>query len=399
MLQPLAHASFVPLASARPSRRRRAGWLAGCTALACLSCSTATVRRETVERHEYPAGVAQMRWRTQIHAYPATEAHPEECASGALIGKRLVLGSRGGSVVAVDVGSGSLLWSTPISGGVDGEARYDARRGQVYVGSDDGLLYAIEPGDGRIRWSSKFKGPVDHAPDIGTDDLFLATAADRVFAVNPDDGKLRWQYERESPEGFTIHGYAVPRQDGHLVYAGFSDGYLVALQADTGDVRWSRSLAAASEQFVDVDASPIVWRGKLFVASFSGGLYGLRPNDGEVLWRTSIDGTSALTQGASNLYAVSSRAGLAAVSSDGNILWRQGLPSAGDLTAPVEVGPYLVFSGSREGLFVLERETGKLLQIFDPARGMCAAPTVDRDGRTLYVLANSGALYAIDLIW
>jgi transketolase N-terminal domain/subunit len=103
--------------------------------------------------------------------------------------------------------------------------------------------------------------------------------------------------------------------------------------------------------------------------------------------------------GAANLYVVSSREGMAAVSLQGNILWRQGLPDAGDLTAPIEVGPYLVFSGSRQGLFILERSTGKLLQVFDPARGMCAAPTVDREGKAIYVLANSGTLYALDLIY
>lgn len=394
MVRRLADASIE---SPRAGAGRLAGWVL--SALLVASCSTSTVRRDSVERHDYPAGVARMRWQTKIHAYPPTEGHPEECATPALVGTRLVLGSRGGSIVSVDVGSGAIVWNTPITGGVDGEARYDKQRDQVYVGSDDGFLYAVEPGTGKIRWSNKFKGPVDHPPEIGTDSLFLATAADRVFAIDPADGKTRWQYDREKPEGFTIHGYAVPRQDDHFVYAGFSDGYLVALQAESGDVIWSRSLAAASEQFVDVDTSPIVWRGKLFAASFSGGLYGLRPSDGEVLWHTFLEGTSALTQGAANLYAVSSRAGLTAVSTEGNILWRQGLPKAGDLTAPIEVGPYLVFSGSREGLFVLERETGKLLQIFDPARGMCAAPVVDKVGRALYVLANSGSLYAIDLVW
>jgi len=378
--------------------RRTARLLVG-VAFLPVACSTATVRRDTVERHEYPAGVAQMRWHTQIHAYPLTEAHPEECASGALIGSRLVLGSRGGSVVGVDVDSGAVTWSTPISGGVDGNARYDQERGQVYVGSDDGYLYAIDPGKGTIRWSSKFKGAVDHGPDMGSAGLFLATAADRVFAVDPSDGKMRWQYERETPEGFTIHGYAVPHQHGAVVYAGFSDGYLAALQAETGDLLWSRSLAAASEQFVDVDASPIVQGDKLYAASFSGGLYALRPKDGEVLWHVIIDGTSGIAMGAANLYVVSSREGMAAVSLQGNILWRQGLPEAGDLTVPIEVGPYLVFSGSHQGLFILERSTGKLLQVFDPARGMCAAPTIDREGKAIYVLANSGTLYALDLIW
>jgi len=364
-----------------------------------IACSTATVRRDTTERHDYPEGVAQMRWHTQIHYYPSTEGHPEECATGALVGSKLVLGSRGGAVVGVDVGTGAVAWSTAVSGGVDGDARFDKERGQVYVGSDDGYLYAIEPAKGAIRWSSKFKGAVDRGPEIGSAGLFVATAADRVFAVDPSDGKTRWQYERDTPEGFTIHGNAVPRQHGAAVYAGFSDGYLAALQAETGDLLWSRSLAAASEQFVDVDANPIVQGDKIFAASFSGGLYALRAKDGEVLWHLLIDGTSALAMGATNLYAVSSRSGLAAVSLQGNILWRQGLPDAGDVTVPVEVGPYLVFSGSRQGLFIVERSTGKLLQVFDPARGMCAAPTVDREGKALYVLANSGTLYALDLVW
>ena len=388
------------LGRARVGLRMKASLLAG-SSLAILSfaCSTATVRRETTERHDYPAGVAQMRWHTQIHAYPSTEGHPEECATGTLVGSKLVLGSRGGRVVGVDVGTGAVAWSTPISGSIDGDARFDKDRGQVYVGSDDGYLYAIEPAKGAIRWSSKFKGAVDRGPEIGSSGLYVATAADRVFAVDPSDGKTRWQYERDTPEGFTIHGNAVPRQHGAVVYAGFSDGYLAALQAETGDLLWSRSLAAASEQFVDVDANPIVLGDKLFAASFSGGLYALRAKDGEVLWHLLIDGTSALAMGASNLYAVSSRNGLAAVSLQGNVLWRQGLPEAGDLTVPVEVGPYLVFSGSRQGLFIVERGTGKLLQVFDPARGMCAAPTVDREGRALYVLANSGTLYALDLLW
>lgn len=372
---------------------------AGLGALFAACSSTVTVRRESEERHDYPAGVAQIRWHTPIRVYLATESHPEECASGALVGSKLVLGSRTGSVVGVDVGTGAIAWSTPLTGSVDGDARYDPQRGQVYVGTDDGYLYAISPDKGTIRWSSKLKGPIDRGPEIGERSLFVATAADRVYAVEPEDGKVRWQYHRDTPEGFTIHGYAVPRQSRDWVYAGFSDGYLVALQAESGELAWSRSLAAASEQFVDVDASPVVLGDKLFAASFSGGLYALRPKDGEVLWRAMLEGTCGLALGATNLYAVSSREGLAALSLEGNILWRQGLPEAGDLTTPVEVGPFLVFSGSREGLFVVDRQSGKLLQIFDPARGMCAAPTVDKEGRAVYVLANNGRLYALDLFW
>jgi len=53
---------------------------------------------------------------------------------------------------------------------------------------------------------------------------------------------------------------------------------------------------------------------------------------------------------------------------DGHVVWRQGLTEAGDLTTPVVVGKTLVFSGSRAGLFIVDRETGDLLELFNPGR-------------------------------
>jgi hypothetical protein len=57
-----------------------------------------------------------------------------------------------------------------------------------------------------------------------------------------------------------------------------------------------------------------------------------------------------------------------------------------------------VFSGSRAGLFVVNRATGELVEIFNPGHGICAAPTIDEAARRLYVLSNGGALYRLDLI-
>src|SRR5262249_4998805 len=79
------------------------------------------------------------------------------------------------------------------------------------------------------------------------------------------------------------------------------------------------------------------------------------------------------------------------------VLWRQGLTEAGDLTQPQIVGHYLIFSGSRAGLFVVERDGGALLEVFNPGHGICAAPTLDARNGRIYVLANGGSLYALDL--
>jgi outer membrane protein assembly factor BamB len=129
----------------------------------------------------------------------------------------------------------------------------------------------------------------------------------------------------------------------------------------------------------------------------SGGVYAVSADSGDVRWRLGIEGASGVQVIGDRLYFAAPRDGLTALSLTGDILWRQGLAEAGDLTPPIGVGPLLVFSGSRAGLFFVDRASGKLLEIFNPGRGMCAPATISADGRTLYALANSGTVYALAL--
>jgi outer membrane protein assembly factor BamB len=363
-----------------------------------MGCGGAAVRRQADNPNESAENVARLRWRTSIHEHGMFEPRPEECASGAVIGNRLVIGSRAAKLVALGTGDGRILWSTPLSGGIDADARFDGTRGQVYVGSDDGNFYAATA-EGAVRWSYKTKGAIERPPEIDSELVYFTTANDRVIALEAATGKYRWQYERETPEGFTIHGHSGPRLHQGSVYVGFSDGFLVALTAAAGQVLWARSLAAATEQFVDVDATPALSGDTVIASSYSGGLYALAERNGEVRWRRGIEGASALRIDGGRLYVAAPREGMAAFTPDGQVIWRQGLADAGDLTPPQAVGPYLVFSGSRAGLFIVDRATGRLLQLFNPGHGACASATLGPDAHDLYLLANSGTVYALRLTW
>jgi outer membrane protein assembly factor BamB len=368
--------------------------------VACaVGCAGATARRlDDAARSPHRAGILQIVWRSTLHDHGLFEPSPEECASGVLANGRLVLGSRAGAIVGVAPETGHLDWVTGVSGGIDSEARFDAARGQVYLGSDDGHFYAVDPNTGKIRWTYHGKGAIERAAEIGPDLVYVASAADRVVALEPDTGKWRWQYERDMPEGFTIHGYAGPRLRGAQVLAGFADGYFVSLAAASGEVTWAKSLAAASDQFVDVDTTPALSDDLAYVSSYSGGLYAMDARDGSVRWRLGIEGVGDVTAEGGRLYFVAPRYGLHAAHPDGHVLWRQGLSEAGDLTHPMVVGDYLIFSGSRGGLFVVDRNGGELLEIFNPGQGVCAPATFDPATRRLYVLTNSGSLYALNMI-
>jgi outer membrane protein assembly factor BamB len=385
-------------------------------AAACAGCATAARQHDPADAPAHRAGVLQVRWRVALHEHGLFEAAPEECASGVMAHGRFVVGSRAGNVVGVDPARGNIAWATALSGGIDAEARFDEARDQIYVGADDGSFYALDAGKGSIRWNYRAKGAIDRAAEFGDGKgegaaasglVYVATAADRVLALEAATGKWRWQYERETPEGFTIHGHSGPRLRGGNLLTGFADGYLVSLAAGTGEVQWARSLASASDQFVDVDSTPTI--GSLgpvakggpgdivFASSYSGGLYALETRDGGIRWRLPIEGAGAVTQHDDRIYFAAPRQGLHAVDREGHVVWRQGLTAAGDLTRPIVLGNYLVFSGSRAGLFIVDRTTGSLLEVFNPGQGVCASATVDLVTGRLYVLSNGGSLYALDL--
>jgi outer membrane protein assembly factor BamB len=386
--------------------KRRGLGAALMSAAALAACATSVRTNDPADTPAHPVGVVQMRWRATLHEHGYFEAEPEECASGVMAHGRIVVGSRGGSVVGVDPTQGHVDWAVAVGGGVDSEARYDAARDQVYVGADDGTFYALDAAKGAVRWSYRGKGAVERAADFGAGDLvYFATSSDRVYALDVATGKWRWQYERETPEGFTIHGHAGPRLRDDRVLTGFADGYVVSLSATSGEVQWARSLAAASDQFVDVDSTPAFSTvgaaaanaSVVLASSYSGGLYALDPRDGNVRWHLGIEGAGTVTPNGDRLYFAAPRQGLHALDRAGRVVWRQGLTSAGDLTPPQVIGRYLVFTGSRAGLFVVDRDTGALLETFNPGRGICGAPTLDLANGRLYVLSNSGALYALDL--
>ncbi|HEY5090691.1 MAG TPA: PQQ-binding-like beta-propeller repeat protein, partial [Polyangia bacterium] len=174
-------------------------------------------------------------------------------------------------------------------------------------------------------------------------------------------------------------------------------GYLVALQATSGEVVWAKSLAATSDQFVDVDSTPVLASDVVYAASYSGGVYALDAKDGATRWRLPVEGAGPMNLVDGRLFFAAPREGLHAASAAGQIMWRQGLAEAGDLTPPLAMGHYLIFSGSRGGLFIVDARDGDLLEVFNPGHGICAAATLDEQQQRLFVLSNSGSLYALDL--
>jgi outer membrane protein assembly factor BamB len=365
--------------------------VAVCLLLGCAGLFEPTDALDPGRTQDVGLPVLSHLWKRVLH--DRTEEHrPQEFASAAAGPSLVYVGSHAGILYGLSISDGSIVWKRKL-GPVSSQPLL--LEGRLYVGTDDGAMFALDAGSGAVRWKFVTKGAILHPPAVVGDMVIFANDADHVYALDRDSGKWRWQYDRETPEEFTMRGHAGVVAHGEHVFAGFSDGHVVALTSQSGDVVWVRSLAGSESQFVDVDSTPAVDATSLYAASASGGLYALDLADGTERWRFDVKGAGSVALDGQRVYFAAADEGLFALDRRGHLLWRQGLRQGGDPAAPLIQGPYLFLSLSDRGLMVVDRATGRLYQSFDPGPGISSPPTVA--GERLYLLSNGGILYAMTL--
>jgi outer membrane protein assembly factor BamB len=377
-------------------------WLA--LLVACAGCGAAVDLRapwDFKRDHDVGRPVLGFRWKRVVVNH-ITEHLPQEFADVAIApvgpveaseGRGAVyVGSHAGVLYALSPRDGHELWTRQV-GSVSGEPVIGGDL--LFVGNDDGVMTAVVPETGAVKWTYTAKGAILRPPVVIGDTLVFSTDLDKVIALDRGTGKWRWQYERDTPEEFTIRGHAgVAVADGK-VFAGFADGHVVALSLTGGEITWVRSLAGESRQFVDVDTTPVVRAGVVYAASSSGGLYALSEADGTERWHVAMTGADQLVLDEGRIFAVAAEEGLYALDLGGHVLWRQGMSKAGDPARPVVDGDYIFLSTSDYGLYIIDKRDGHLLQSFDPGPGISARPAIAND--QLYVMSNGGVLYAMNV--
>lgn len=336
-------------------------------------------------------------WFVDLDPGGVNRAETEQLAAAAYdpTGNRVFVGAAGNDEFhALRASDGASLWSVPLKGGTSGHAVLDGN--QIIVGTDAGRVVAFDARKkGEIRWTYNVQGAVNQPPVVVGDRIFVVDGTNAIYALDRQTGEWRWQYRREAPGRFALFGQALPTVAEGRVFAGFSDGLIVALGASDGAVLWTRDLAPEAEQFEDVDASAVVIGDTVFAASVAGGLYALGAADGRVRWVKPKKGITVLIGLGGELVAGFDDGRVARL--DPNTAkprWQARLGEhEGTPRALVEAGDQIVVTAATGALRLLDARTGRPVWSFNPGSGFLAAPTVGSDG-SLFVLSNGGRFYA-----
>jgi outer membrane protein assembly factor BamB len=303
-----------------------------------------------------------------------------------------VCGTRDGWLHAVRA-DGTLAWEFQAANGFAAPPTIDGDT--VYVSAGNGRVYALALPDGALRWKYDAKEELGGRPVLAGGTLFVMSLDDTLFALDARTGAWKWHHRRPGrgiDRGYTIRGAATPVVLGDAVFAGYSDGFVVALELATGQVRWEAPVAPQGD-YVDVDG---LWAdgNRVFAGAYSGAVVAADAATGVTAWTFRAPGVTRVVGQKGLVFAVSPSQLFGLASDTGAQVWSAPLGGAPGQN-PALAGPWLLVPAGDGGLRFVEPSTGRTLRSFNAGSGVSGEPAVR--GNRVYVLSNQGVLYALDL--
>lgn len=227
------------------------------------------------------------------------------------MGDFLYIGSCSGNFYALDKNTGQVRWSYNIhQDGSQTSFHCDPilTSDSIIIGTDvgkEGHVYAFDRATGKVRWkylvTSGSRGDFGINADLALrgDAVYAVTTADDLLCLDSASGTLRWHFASGASIAHGPVWYSSPSVYGHMILFGGWDGYLYALDAESGKPVWKTDLHAP------VSTTPLIVGGSIYVAT-AGRFYRLRPKDGANLGSFTLPGDPwrNITRMGNNLFAM-----------------------------------------------------------------------------------------------
>lgn len=316
-----------------------------------------------------------------------------------------------GDLKALDATNGEVLWTRDIKTNLPSLLKFwsDAQTEEVtggpgfgedtvMVGTSEGHVLAFSSDKGKELWHAQVTSEVLSPPQLHDNIAVVRTLDGKVFALDGTNGRRLWVYNRSVPT-LTLRGTSTPVITGQTIIAGFDGGRLIALDLKTGRELWGVTVSESRgsndlERMVDIDATPVVSDGVIFVCTYQGNLVALQLDTGRELWRKKLSSYAGLSVDKNNVYITDEESTLWAFNRDtGDTVWKQVKLHARGVTAPALLDNYLVVGDSMGYLHWLKKDSGKFVartKFCD--KRIIVKPVVV--GKFLYAYCSNGELAA-----
>jgi outer membrane protein assembly factor BamB len=335
-------------------------------------------------------------------------------SSPVVAGNRLFAVGTDAVVSAFAADTGARLWSVAI--GSTGKDYKDSLFGGgasvdgavVYATSGAGDVAALNVADGSVIWKAKPAGPLRGAPTIAFGGVYVISQDNQIFALSAADGAVLWQ-ATASMEAGSIFGAGSPAAGQGTIVAGYSSGEVQAYRYENGRDLWEDALARTSmalsvSTLSDVDADPVIDRGRVFALGQGGRMASYELLTGQRTWEISIAGISTPYVVGEWVYVMTDDGKLLCVArGSGKVRWLQQLARFRvetdkkkkdpiRWTGPILAGGRLIAVNSEGQLVEFSPTDGSALATTEFKSSLSQSPVVANN--MLYILADNGRITA-----
>jgi len=372
-------------------------WLLALSAIALTGCSSSSIK-ETPPAElpplESPITVRTL-WRHGV----------DDGAQGqalrlvpAVANGRVYAAAHNGQVRAFDGTSGETIWSSEIQAPLAGGP--GVGEGLVLLGSGDAEVIALDAENGEPRWRTRVSSEVLSVPAVAEGLVVVHCSDDQVFALDTVNGEIKWRYQRNPPL-LTLHGVSSPVISEGAAIVGFAGGKLVSLDLVDGTPRWESTVTLPRgrtelERMADLDSTPVVRDGVVYVAVFQGDVAAVSESNGQVLWRRPLSSHAGLAADWRYVYVVDDEDNVWALDpANGAALWKQKKLHHRKLSPPTIVDDTLIVGDFEGYLHWLTTEEGRLIGRIRIGSGpirQAAQPM----GDSIYIYDDDGTVAGVD---
>jgi outer membrane protein assembly factor BamB len=328
-----------------------------------------------------------------------------------VMGGRVYTMDTAGDVRAFDAKTGRVDWQAKISlpkknsesafgGGVAGGD------GRIFATTGYGIVAAFDSATGTQLWRQTINMPLRGAPTVAGNRIFVLTQDNQIYALSADKGETMWNVAG-TVEVASLLGAGSPAVALETVVVGFSSGELNALRAENGRTVWSDALArtgrsTAMAALSDIDASPVIDRGRVYAIGHGGRMAALELATGQRVWERNFAGVSTPWVAGEFIYIVTIEGEVVCLTrGEGKVRWVYQLQHFKDAkkkanpiqwAGPVLASEKLLIAGSNKQLVTISPYTGKLISTVKLSAPAYLPPIVADN--TAYLLTDDGKLTA-----
>ncbi len=305
----------------------------------------------------------------------------------------------------------TVHWKVPGVADKEGQAMLGGglayANGILYAVSGRGLAAAFDAGNGRELWRHAINTPVRAAPKAASGMLFVVTADSQTLALDARSGDVRWSH-RGINEGASFLAYASPSLARDLVAAPYASGEIYVLDAATGKELWNDTLSPpkrteATALFTGIGGDPVIVGNALYAVSSAGFLGAYRFDNGSRVWEREVASVDMPWVAGDRVFLLSTDDVLMALNRmDGRVYWSLPLPRYEDekehkgrysWSGPILAGEKLYVVGAHGQMRVFSPETGAEERQVEIPEGVYTAPILA--GETMYLMTQDAKLTAL----